>query len=152
VEWLQEAGVPADVARRQAYLPVLVHAPDIIDLAHTLSRPLTEVASVFFLLGQAVQLDRLERILHGVEVVSAWDRWAVQTLEDDLMSVRRLLAERVLVEAGARTPEDAVHHFLAERSHRVARLVRFTHTLEAEVLEDLAPLLVAVRQVRALAS
>jgi NAD-specific glutamate dehydrogenase len=64
--------------------------------------------------------------------------------------LRRQLAERVLSEAGLRTPEDAVDAYLAGRTEAYERLRRFMDSLEADGVHDLAPLTVAVRQIRAL--
>jgi len=149
---LVERGVPLDIARRHTFRGGLVYAPDILELARGSGRSLEDIGRIFFLLGQAMRLDHMERVLRSADVVNPWQRWAVQTLEDDLMSVRRLLAERVISEAESRGAEKAVDHFLAERSHRVARLVKFSQSLETEKLEDLAPLMVAVKQVRSLAN
>ncbi|GIU91527.1 MAG: NAD-glutamate dehydrogenase [Acidimicrobiia bacterium] len=151
VERLAAVGVPRNVARRHAFRRDLVYGPDVIDLARLHGREIADVATVMFHLGEVLELDRLERLLRGHLVKTPWQRWAVQTLEDDLMGARRLLAERIIVENPETGPNEALDRFLHTRSHRVERLVRFSKNLEHERLEDLAPLMVAVRQVRSLA-
>ena len=101
-------------------------------------------------IGQAVSLDRFEVIVSDFVPVDPWQQWALQTLEDDLIAIRRRLAAAVLDEAGDRAPQDAVDHFLVERAHTVARLVRFMRVFDEAPLDDLAPLIVGVRQVRTL--
>ncbi len=151
VHHLEAAGVSAHLARRIACLPDLVHAPNIIDLARHSGRDLNDVGRVFYRIGQALQLDALKSVLNGMIMSNSWQRWAAQTVEDDLIAVRRTVAERVLEEAGNRSGDDAVDHFLAEHAHALARLARLTQRLRSGSDDDLAPLIVAIRQVEALA-
>jgi glutamate dehydrogenase len=147
---LVEQGVPEDIARRHAFEPELVHGPDIIQLARDSGRSIDEVARIFFQLGGRFWIDWLEAELERLPTGSRWQRWALQAMEDDLLLLRRQLAERVLSEAGLRTPEDAVDAYLAGRTEAYKRLRRFMDSLEADGVHDLAPLTVAVRQIRAL--
>ncbi len=149
-ERLRRAGVPDATARWHACMPGLVHAPDIIEVADRFSRPVPDVTRAFFLVGQAVRLDRLEEMVAELPAESPWARWALQTMEDELLAVRRELVERVLAEAGDRSATEAVDHFLVQHARAVARLVRFMRSLESESVEDLAPVLVGIRQVRTL--
>jgi NAD-specific glutamate dehydrogenase len=80
-----------------------------------------------------------------------WHRWARQTIEDDLIEVRRVLVERVLAEGGDRPADDAVDMFLTSRARALKRVLGLTHTLESGSDQDLAYFMVVVRQVEALA-
>ena len=113
-------------------------------------RSIDEVARVFFALGGRFWIDWLEAELERLPTGSRWQRWALQAMEDDLLLLRRQLAERVLSEAGTRTPEDAVDAYVEGRTEAYKRLRRFMDSLEADGVHDLAPLTVAVRQIRAL--
>ncbi len=152
VERLRRAGVPDATARWHAFMPGLVHAPDIIEVAERFARSVPDVTRAFFLVGQAVRLDRLEEMVVALPADSPWDRWATQTMEDELLALRRALVCEILAEGGGRSATEAVDHYLAEHSRAVARLVRFMRSLEAQPVEDLAPVLVGIRQVRALIS
>ena len=143
-------GVPEGAARWHAYVPVLVNAPGAIELARLYGRSPADALEVMLAIGQAVSLDRFEVIVSDFVPVDPWQQWALQTLEDDLIAIRRRLAAAVLDEAGDRAPQDAVDHFLVERAHTVARLVRFMRVFDEAPLDDLAPLIVGVRQVRTL--
>ncbi len=147
---LRQAGVPDATARWHAYMPGLVHAPDIIEVAERFGRSVADVTRAFFLIGQAVRLDRLEEMVVSLPADSPWERWATQTMEDELLALRRALVEQVLAEAGERSATEAVDHYLAEHARAVARLVRFMRGLDAQAVEDLAPILVGIRQVRTL--
>ena len=54
-----------------------------------------EVARGFFLLGERLQLDWLEQQLEAMPAGTRWQRWAQQSMEDDLFTLRRQLAETV---------------------------------------------------------
>ena len=55
----------------------------------------------------------------------------------------------MLLAAPGEPVEQAIEHFLSERADAVARLERLVAGLRSEGLEDLSPLIVAVRQARA---
>ncbi|MEA2556212.1 MAG: glutamate dehydrogenase [Actinomycetota bacterium] len=149
---LMMEGVPEEVARRHAFQGELVHGPDIIAVSHATGRSPLEVASGFFLLGEALEIDWLEHQLELLAVGTRWQRWARQSCEDELFAVRRQLAEKVLEEAGGAPIEEAVAGFLQTRAEPVARLQRFMRSLATEGVSDLAQLTVALRQVRSLVS
>ena len=151
-ETLVAAGFAPDLARSMASLPDLVHAPGIIELASGSTRQLPEIARIFFRIGQAVQLDTLERILAGMVTSDPWNRWARQTIEDDLGEIRREIAQRVLLEAEDRQADDAVDLFLSRRAHALKRVLDLTRTLETDTDPDLTFFMVVVRQVETLAT
>jgi glutamate dehydrogenase len=144
-------GVPVDVARRHAFQGELVHGPDIITVAHTTGRSVLEVARGFFLMGERLDIDWLESRLDEMTMGTRWQRWAQQSIEDDLFNLRRLMVEKVLAEAGPDVPiDEAVESFLQRRADAFGRLQRFLRGLAMEGLTDLAQLTVALRQIRSL--
>ncbi len=149
-ERLIAAGVPEPLARRTAFQGELVHAPDIIAVSHATGRAPLEVARGFFLLGERLQLDWLENQLEALPAGTRWQRWARQSMEDDLFSLRRSLCERALELAGGAPIDEAIDGFLASHEEAVARLQRFLRSLGIEGVTDLSQLTVALRQVRAL--
>jgi glutamate dehydrogenase len=151
VERLISAGVPPTVARRSAASLQLVHAPDIIEVAEATGRSPLEVADVFHNLGHVLELDDLERVVAGLKLTDPWQRWARQTIEDDILSVRRLLAERVLAGAEGLSMDEAVEQFLASRVDSIVWVAELVRSLEPGAIDDTAPLLVVVRQLQNLA-
>jgi glutamate dehydrogenase len=150
VRRLQAEGVPEDVARRHAFQAELVHGPDIISVATESVRSVEEVARAFFLLGERLEIDWLEFRLEELPVSSKWQRWAVQSMEDDIFLVRRQLVERAAAESQGEPVDEAIETFLQRREEEFARLQRFMRGLAMEGVTDLAQLTVALRQVRAL--
>ncbi len=159
-EWLRErektadelsaSGVPAPIARSIAFVGDLLHASDIMAVAAATDRPIELVSGVFVGLGQAMGLDKLERLAIALRGRSRWQRWAKRTLLDDLLAIRNELALAALGVGGEGEAAVVCDRFLLSRAAGVARLVRFLQRVEAEPFEDVAPLMVAVRQVRAL--
>jgi glutamate dehydrogenase len=143
-------GVPVDVARRHAFQGELVHGPDIIAVAHATGRSVLEVARGFFLLGEQLEFDWLETRLDEMPTGSRWQRWAQQSLEDDLFTLRRQMVEKVLALAGGAPIDEAVEAFLKDRADAFGRLQGFMRSLAMEGITDLAQLTVALRQIRSL--
>jgi glutamate dehydrogenase len=147
---LIEQGVPDDVARRHAFQPELVHAPDIIAVSHATGRVPLEVARGFFLLGRRLEIDWLEAQLESLTTTSRWQRWALLSTEDDLLALRRRLCERVLEEWPDLPIDEAVEAFLDGREEAVERVRRFMRGLAMEGVTDASQLTVALRQLRTL--
>jgi glutamate dehydrogenase len=145
-------GVPEAVARRHAFQPELVHAPDIIAVAHDATWTPLEVARAFFLLGERLEIDWLENQLETLPTTTRWQRWALQSSEDDLLALRRRLCEGVLAEAERTgSVDDAVERFLERHAEAFERVRRFMRSLAVEGVSDGAQLTVALRQLRTLA-
>lgn len=148
---LMDLGVPEETSRVHAFQDALVHGPNAVAAAERLHRPVEEVARAFFLIGEAAYVDWLEGRLAQVPAGTRWHRWALQAVEDDLLAVRRRMAERVLAEAEGAPVEDAVAAFLGSKAEAFERVARFMRSLALEEASDLAAVTVAVRQIRALA-
>ncbi|MDQ3210082.1 MAG: NAD-glutamate dehydrogenase, partial [Actinomycetota bacterium] len=147
---LEAEGVPAELARRHAFQSELVHGPDIITVSHATGRTVLEVARAFFLLGERLQLDWLEKQVEDMPSGSRWQRWALQSMEDDLFTLRRSLAETVLEECSGLPIDEAVEKFLESHDQAYTRLARFMRSLAVDGIGDLARLTVALRQIRSL--
>jgi glutamate dehydrogenase len=144
---LRDRGVPDKIARQQAHVEDLVHAPDIIELAQQTGRSVGEVSGVFFRLGRAVRIDWLEMEASRLEPSDRWERLAQQAAAADLVFLRRRLAERVLAKAGSRAPRDAVRKYLAERSEAHGRVLLFMRQLAKDGVDSVDAVIVATRQI-----
>jgi glutamate dehydrogenase len=149
---LMDRGLPEDVARRHVIQPFLVHGPNVASVATTTGRSIEEVTRAFFLVGEAAYVDWLEGRLGEVGATTRWHRWALQAVEDDLLLLRRQVAERALAHGKGVPVDDAVAGYLQARGDVTTRLGRFMRGLAMEEASDLAALTVAVRQVRGLAA
>ena len=147
---LVEAGVPLPLARRHVLRRQLVHGPNAIELAKAHGRKVAEVAEIMFYAGQAVGVDRLEAIANGYHFTDSWQRWALEALEDDLVEIRRTLTKRILQVSGDLPPREALAEFMAEHARAIGRLNSFVASLGTDQPENLAPLMIGIRQLRAL--
>ncbi len=150
VQSLTEAGMSDMLARRHVRHDELVHAPDIIELARTRQRTVREVAKLFMLVGRSYRLDWLEGQLGEIVASSRWHKWAVRTIESDLIELRRELAEKILDSADGRPPEEALETYRLQRQDRHTRLDEFMQSVAQEGTTSIDPLLVAARQIREL--
>ncbi len=148
-EWIAR-GVPGDIARRHVYADELVHAPDIIDLAHRTGYSLAHVARIFLGVGPAFQINWLEDELARVPASNRWQRGATQAVADDVVTLRRQLAERVLVETGTLPADEALATYVEARTPVRERLTRMLRSLSLDGVDDISGLVVAIRQIRSL--
>ena len=149
---LEEAGVATDLARAHAFERGLVYAPDVLRVAERTGRAVEEVLDAFLLGGERLHLEWLEEQLDLLDTESRFERWAARAMADDLLALRRVLAERALAKAEEVTAAEAVLSYLDERTEAVARLERLAKSLAAEDRSSLAGLTVAVRQARSIAT
>ena len=108
------------------------------------------MASAFYLAGERFHLDWLEHRLVELPDGSRFERWATQAVGDDLMTLRREIALRVLDSADGRPIPQAMDDYLERRSEAYERLNRLVSSLSAQGETSLAALTVALRQVRGL--
>ena len=97
-----------------------------------------------------MDIDWLEQQLEAMQAGTRWQRWAQQSMEDDLFNIRRQLAETALAECGPLPIDEAIEKFLESRADPYERLQRFMKGLAVDGVNDIAPLTVALRQIRAL--
>ncbi|MEO5622198.1 MAG: NAD-glutamate dehydrogenase [Dokdonella sp.] len=124
----QGLDVPAALAQRLAKVPVLGAALDIVEVALESRQPIERVASVFFELGQALDIDGLRRQIENLPVESRWHAQARGSLRDELATQHRALAKQIL--AGA---SDAVEHPVARWLERDDPTLKFTLGLLGEI-------------------
>jgi len=128
VEKWQGLGISETLARRLAALPILGVAFDIAEVALESGRPVHRVASVFFELGQALDIDGLRRQIENLPVESRWHAQARGSLRDELAAQHRALAAQILGSAS-----DAVEHPVARWLERDDPTLKFTLGLLDEI-------------------
>lgn len=147
----EQAGVPSLLAQRAAAAEDLLHAPDIIEVSEMTGRSLADVGAVFHRVGRAMELDALMQATRRLRVSRKWHRWARQTVEDDLLAVRRRLAEHALIGSGAESVDVAVDQFLKVCGEDGRRVVELARQLLSEPEIEAVALMVVLRQLQALA-
>ncbi|MCF8476900.1 MAG: NAD-glutamate dehydrogenase, partial [Pseudolabrys sp.] len=145
---LTRAGVPDDLARRIANLPLLKAAPDIVQVADRAQQPIAEVTATYFAAEAFFQLDRVASAVPGIVVADYFDRLALDRALDSIEEAERRLTAAMVGQgvAGA----DAVAAWVEPRHAEVERIRSAIHeiagsgltlsklTVAASLLGDLA--------------
>ena len=106
IQGLQQAGVPATLARSIAATDFLAHAGDIVRVAGLQNRDVGSVATVYFDLGQRFSITWLRQQTAGLDADSHWQRMAIDALINELFNHQIKLTEQVLASLPA-TPAGA---------------------------------------------
>jgi len=94
-EWRAKGLSPA-LADQLAALPYLDASPDIIELARDRKLRPTEVAKVYFRLGDALRLPWMRQQIEALQVEGRWHAVARGVLRDELLSQMRKLTAQAL--------------------------------------------------------
>ena len=146
----QEQGVPAELARRMAALPVLAAAPDLVRIAGRTGRGVADVAAVYFMLGRRFGLEWLRDKAAAAKAENHWQKQAVAALVDDLFAHQTALTTRVLESVDQLPAEAPVEAWIANRRPVVERVEQLLSELRTQPNVDLSMLAVANRQLRGL--
>ena len=89
---LTRDGVPEELARRIARLPVLVAAPDIVMVADRTGRDINALAAIYFAAEAFFRLDQIVPAARGIVVSDYFERLALDRAVDSIGEVERRLA------------------------------------------------------------
>ncbi|HEX5307144.1 MAG TPA: NAD-glutamate dehydrogenase, partial [Dyella sp.] len=140
-------GLPADLAMRLARLSELRAALDMVEVAQQSGATVAKVATVFFELGEALDLEWLRDQIEALPVEGHWHAQARGSLLDELNHQHRALALQVLTLCGDRTDVSPVQAWL----QRDDATLKYTRTMLAEILTQNADYPIASVAVRRLA-
>ncbi len=93
--WIEQ-GFPAELADKLAHLPALGSGMDIALVARQSGRSVVDVASVFFAVGEALNLKWLMEKVEELPVETRWHAHARGSLRDELNAQHRSLATQML--------------------------------------------------------
>lgn len=117
VAQLTAQNVPHGLAQDIAWLVVLASAYDVVQVSRDSKRKIDEVATLYFQLGEMLELHWLRREAAASTVTGHWDRLAVQSLIISLFDAQRRLTSAVLasgsVDAWRKTDEKDIARFMA---------------------------------------
>ncbi len=147
IEKWEGLGASSGLAHRLACLPFLRPALDMIEVATHAKRPVDQVATVFFGLAGALDLDWLRGQIEALPVESSWHAQARGSLLEELSHQHRALSAQVMTFAGGRQGDKAVAAWL----ERDDPTLRHTRMMLAEILTQNADYPIASVAVRRLA-
>ncbi|MGH8157330.1 MAG: NAD-glutamate dehydrogenase [Rhodanobacter sp.] len=139
--------LPAELSQRLARMPELRAALDMAEVAQQSGQPMEKVASVFFELGEALDLEWLRSQIEALPVEGHWHAQARGSLLDELNHQHRALALQVLSLTGERKDISPVQAWL----QRDDATLQYTRSMLAEILTQNADYPIASVAVRRLA-
>ncbi len=146
---MEAQGLPRRAAERMANTKVLGSALDIVRLTQEVGKPLDEVATVYFGVGERFSVPWLLGAIVALKVDSRWQALARATLRDDVYRLHSILTARVLGFNGSKANArlDAWEkHFPHQVNFALNRIQELKHSN----VTDFMGLAVAVRELRKL--
>jgi glutamate dehydrogenase len=144
-------GVPEDLARRVADLPLMAAALDVTRISAEAGRPVPQVAAAYFAVGDRFGIEWLRGQARAIKGDTHWQQQALSAIVDDFYAHQNALTVRVLAAAdGAQEPLEMVDGFEQARGGPVSRLRHLVGEMRAVPAADLAMLSIANRQLRGL--
>jgi glutamate dehydrogenase len=151
VQGLLEKGVPEQLARRFAGLPVMFSALDITEVSLSLKRPVALVGGLYFALGSHLELNWLRDQVTSLPEDNRWLRLARSGLRDDLYRLHRSLTREALLLTPLATEVGALREtWLHANEVGVQRYTQQLTDFKTAESFDLALLTVAVSEARKL--
>jgi glutamate dehydrogenase len=143
---LDDAGVPAPLARRIGRIIFLTSAFEVGDLAARSRQPIERAARAFYGVGARFALDDLRAAARRLPGETNWQKAAAETVIDDSYCLQVDLSARVLDEAGA--VADPLAAWIEAHAAALVPAEAVAAELRVTQVPDLAMLVVAGRQLR----
>ena len=124
---LKQAGVPDDVARKFANLPLLRAAPDIVLVADRAKRPVAEVAATYFAAQAFFRVDRIADAAGQIAVADYFDRLALDRALDSIGDAGRRITAAMVGNGAAGA--GAVEAWVSPRKQEVERIRASIHEI-----------------------
>ena len=148
---LKDNRVPERIAQRIAGLTPMHAAFDIVETAQTAGVDVEYAGRMYFRLGERLSLDWIREQIEGLAIDGHWQAVARGTLRDNLYSLQRSLASRVLARGNSKDPAHAIDGWLAKRKPQFEYIRRTVNDMRSGVTADFPTLSVALQAVRRMA-
>jgi glutamate dehydrogenase len=151
VSELRGAGVPQELAARVAGMPSMPFAFDIVAISSDTGRTLHDAMTMYFLLGDRLELSWLRERIVELPRANRWQALARGALREDLLGLYRKLAAQVLGRSGGPVPSEmAIEQWEARNQPSVERWLATLAEIRASRTYDTTTLPVALRELRRL--
>jgi len=119
---LIEEGVPTGLASRLAYSTTLFTSLDIVEGARSHKFPVSDIAFVYYVLGNRLELNWLRDQMNNYPMDNVWDELARSAYRDDLDRVQRKLSVSVLsLKLKNKSLNEQIEAWLEENSNLISR-------------------------------
>jgi glutamate dehydrogenase len=139
---LIERGVPSEAALMAARLDFLVSAVDIVRLALGGGAGIVEIGRGFYAIGARFRLDALRMAARRLKPASAWQKVAVDALQEDFYAHQAEFAAKAIAEGGD------FASWIDAQAEALGRIDALLRDVEATPVPDVAMLIVANRALR----
>jgi glutamate dehydrogenase len=139
---LKARGVPSAVALEAARLDFLVSAVDIVRLGLGSGRGIVDLGRGFYAVGARFHLDALRMATRRVKAETAWQKLAVDALQEDFYAHQAEFTAKAIADGGEFEP------WLDAQGAAFSRVDAMVREIEATPAPDLAMLTVANRSLR----
>ncbi len=143
-----DLGVPDLLAKRIAALYPLYSGMDIIDVAEDCKLPVEDVATVYYLLENRLEITWLRDEIIRLPVDGHWQAIARGSLRDNLYSIQRDLTALALAKHRKGSVVETVEQWLKDRDQRIQHCNRVLNDMRTSESLDFATASVAVQEIR----
>lgn len=149
---LLAAGCTPDLAAFVAVCHQLHSLLPVVETARTTQRDATEVARVHFSVGEALDLEWYQRQIDHLQVSTAWQNQARESMRDELDSLQREIAVRIMDDLSSDIyGAQRVEQWICQRPQLVQRWLKTLGALRDSSEADFAMFSVAQRELLRLA-
>ena len=152
VDGLTKQGVPEALAKRAGGFNELFSALDIVEVGNAVKMDLSEVASVYFLLSEKLELHWLRDQIVKLPRGNRWQALARAAMRDDLYSQESTLTEDVLKSGGYDGPAARIDAWISRNVIAANRCRQILTDLKGVGQTDFTMLSVVMREIRSLRS
>jgi len=145
---LEYAGVPESFAKQIASMPKAIAALDIVDLAATTDRRLTEVTSTYMTVADKFGISALLERIISMPRDSRWRSMARGTLRDDLYWSHAQLTAQIMDVGGNRRPAAKCESWRDQLGESGEQSLEMLGEIMSTDTTDLASIVVAVQLLR----
>ncbi|MGI9259761.1 MAG: NAD-glutamate dehydrogenase, partial [Gammaproteobacteria bacterium] len=147
---LQRLGVPGRIAEPLAALAAATQVLDIIEIGTDCGVSKSQVAAIYFELGQKLRLDWIRNKIETLQVDGRWPATARATLREHLAEQQNNLVRKILRSRGKKSPRAALADWLATSRDDIERSRQTLKDMESSGILDFATLSVALREIERL--
>ncbi len=144
--------LPADLRHRLLTLDPLSIAPDLIQIAHTVKKPLHHVTSLYYAVGESLGLRWAQETTRNLPIESPWQKKAFRELQEQMRLIQKHLTSHILSSYPTKTfdPQVIIDRWAFEHTVSFDRYRGILEDVQRTPFTDLAPFVVLARELERL--
>lgn len=146
LEEYESLNISHKFAEKLASLDNIYSAMDIVDISNDCNLSLTEVAQVYFRVGQVFHYDWLVSKANDLSSGSYWNRMLVKTIKDEVFDQRKKLTNKILKKPSNAEADSKIGLWIESNKSKVDIYNKFIDTIKCVEDIDSAKLVVSIKQ------